>query len=138
MNKVIEWIKGRWKVILIVLLSLMLISKCTSANNYERKLHKAETRIEYVTDSLTRVYSNSAKRIEYVTDSLTRVYFNSAKHIDSLELVIKEKNFEISSLTKQCNFYVEQNAQLNAQLKALANKSFDVNVNLENKKEDEQ
>ena len=125
MNKVIEWIKGRWKVILIVLLSLMFISKCTSANNYERKLHKAETRIEYVTDSLTRVYSNSAK------------------HIDSLELVIKEKNYEISSLTKQRNFYVEQNAEQNAQLNArnkdlaeLANKLADVNA--ENKKGDEQ
>ena len=125
MNKVIEWIKGRWKVILIVLLSLMLISKCTSANNYERKLHKAETRIEYVTDSLTRVYSNSAK------------------HIDSLELVIKEKNYEISSLTKQRNFYVEQNAELNAQLNArnkdfanLANKL--AGPNTENKKDDEQ
>ena len=123
MNKVIEWIKGRWKVILIVLLSLMFISKCTSANNYERKLHKAETRIEYVTDSLTRVYSNSAK------------------HIDSLELVIKEKNYEISSLTKQRNFYVKQNAEQNAQLNArnkdfanLANKL--AGANTENKKED--
>ena len=118
MNKVIEWIKGRWKVILIVLLSLMFISKCTSTNNYKRKFHKAETRIEYVTDSLTHVYSNSAK------------------HIDSLELVIKEKNSEISSLTKQLNIYVEQNAQLNARNKDLANKS--VVVNIENKKEDEQ
>ena len=124
MNKVIEWIKNRWKVILIVLLSLMLISKCTSANNYERKLHKAETRIEYVTDSLTRVYSNSAK------------------HIDSLELVIKEKNFEISSLTKQRNFYVEenaklneQNAQLNDRIKALL--GLVVNAEKENKKDDE-
>ena len=118
MNKVIEWIKGRWKVILIVLLSLMFISKCTSTNNYKRKFHKAETRIEYVTDSLTHVYSNSAK------------------HIDSLELVIKEKNSEISSLTKQLNIYVEQNAQLNDRNKALANKP--VVVNIENKKEDEQ
>lgn len=123
MNKVIEWIKDRWKVILIVLLSLMFISKCTSANNYERKLHKAETRIEYVTDSLTRVYSNSAK------------------HIDSLELVIKEKNSEISSLTKELNIYVEDNAKLNAIVfnaiyKDLANKP--VVVNIENKKEDEQ
>ena len=118
MNKVIEWIKGRWKVILIVLLSLMFISKCTSANNYERKLHKAETRIEYVTDSLTRVYSNSAK------------------HIDSLELVIKEKNSEISSLTKQLNIYVEQNAHLNDINKDLANRP--VLPNTENKKEDEQ
>ena len=125
MNKVIEWIKGKWKVILIVLLSLMLISKCTSANNYERKLHKAETRIEYVTDSLTRVYSNSAK------------------HIDSLKLVIKEKNSEISSLTKQLNIYVEQNAQSNARNKDLANISKilaekSVDANMENKKEDKQ
>ena len=120
MNKVIEWIKGRWKVILIVLLSLMFISKCTSTNNYKRKFHKAETRIEYVTDSLARVYSNSAK------------------HIDSLELVIKEKNSEISSLTKDLNKYVEQNAQLNAIIKALADKPLDVNINLENEKEDEQ
>ena len=123
MNKVIEWIKGRWKVILIVLLSLMFISKCTSANNYERKLHKAETRIEYVTDSLTRVYSNSAK------------------HIDSLELVIKEKNSEISSLTKRLNSCVEQNAELNARnkdLAKLANKLADGNAEKENKKDDEQ
>ena len=117
MNKVIEWIKGKWKVILIVLLSLMFISKCTSTNNFKIKFHKAQTRIEYITDSLTHVYSNSAK------------------HIDSLELVIKEKNSEISSLTKQLNIYVEQNAQLNDRNKALANKP--VVVNIENKKEDE-
>ena len=121
MNKVIEWIKGRWKVILIVLLSLMFISKCTSTNNYKRKFHKAETRIEYVTDSLTHVYSNSAK------------------HIDSLDLVIKEKNSEISLLTKQLNIYVEQNAQLNEQnaqlndrIKALL--GLVVNAEKENKK----
>ena len=128
MNKVIEWIKGRWKVILIVLLSLMFISKCTSTNNYKRKFHKAETRIEYVTDSLTHIYSNSAK------------------HIDSLELVIKEKNSEISSLTKELalltkdlNNYVEQNAQLNAIIKNLANRPVvPVIANIENKKEDEQ
>ena len=124
MNKVIEWIKGRWKVILIVLLSLMFISKCTSTNNYKRKFHKAETRIEYVTDSLTHVYSNSAK------------------HIDSLNLVIKEKNYEISSLTKERNFYVEENAKLNAQLNA-RNKDYADLVNklagdnTENKKGDE-
>ena len=125
MNKVIEWIKGRWKVILIVLLSLMFISKCTSTNNYKRKFHKAETRIEYVTDSLTHVYSNSAK------------------HIDSLELVIKEKNSKISSLTKELNIYVELNAQSNARNKDLADISKTladklVDANTENKKEDEQ
>ena len=123
MNKVIEWIKGRWKVILIVLLSLMFISKCTSTNNYKRKFHKAETRIEYVTDSLTHIYSNSAK------------------HIDSLELVIKEKNSEISSLTKRLNSCVEQNAELNARnkdLAKLANKLADGNAEKENKKDDEQ
>ena len=124
MNKVIEWIKGRWKVILIVLLSLMFISKCTSTNNYKRKFHKAETRIEYVTDSLTHIYSNSAK------------------HIDSLELVIKDKNSEISSLTKERNFYVEQNAELNARNKDLADLANDLanklaGVNTENKKGDE-
>lgn len=117
MNKIVEWIKGRWKVILIILLSLMFISKCTSANNYERKFHKAEARIEYVTDSLTTVYSNSAK------------------YIDSLKLVIKDKNQEISSLNKQLSIYVEQNAQLNDRNKALANKP--VIVNVENKKENE-
>ena len=63
------------------------------------------------------------------------MYSNSAKHIDSLNRVIKEKNAEINSLTKQLNIYVEQNAQLNDRNKALANKP--VVVNIENKKDNE-
>ena len=117
MNKIVDWIKGCWKVILIILLSIMFISKCTSTNNFERKFHKEQARVEYVTDSLSNMYSNSAK------------------HIDSLNRVIKEKNAEINSLTKQLNIYVEQNAQLNDRNKALANKP--VVVNIENKKDNE-
>lgn len=116
MNKVVEWIKERWKVILIILLSIMFVSKCTSANNYERKFHKEQARVEYVSDSLTTVFSNSSK------------------YIDSLKLVIKDKNKEIESLNKQLKIYVEQNVQLNDRNKALANKP--VVVNIENKKEE--
>lgn len=117
MNKLVAWVKERWKVILIILLAIMFVSKCTSSSNYERKYHKAEARIEYITDSLTTVYSHSAK------------------YIDSLKLVIKEKNNEISSLNKQLEIYAEQNAQLNDRNKALANKP--VVVNIENKKDNE-
>lgn len=108
MNKIISWIKTNWKILLIVLLSLMFISKCTAANNYERKYHKEQQHVVYVTDSLSSMYSHSAK------------------HIDSLNHVIKEKNAEISSLSDQLKIYIEQN-------KALANKP--VVVNVENKSE---
>lgn len=116
MNKLVAWFKKQWKIVLIILLSIMFVSKCTSAGNYERKYHKAEARIEYVTDSLTTVYSNSAK------------------YIDSLKHVIKEKTYEINSLNKQLTIYEEQNAQLNERNKSLANKP--VVVNIEKNKQD--
>lgn len=126
MNKLIDWIKVKWKIVLIVLLSLMFVSKCTSANNYKRKFHKAEARTEYVTDSLKYMFNNSAKCI------------------DSLTLVIKERNAEINSLNKQLDIYIKQNNKLNEQndrlnktAKDLANKPVIVNIPVENKSEAE-
>ena len=89
-----EYIKKHWKEILIIVLSILFVSKCTGKGNYERK-YKAHVAI-----------------IEYVTDSLNRVYKNTSSHIDSLNNVIKMKDVEISSLNKEIDIYREQNNKL--------------------------
>lgn len=98
-----ELLKNNWKTIVIVLLSIMFVSKCTSSGNYKRK------------------YNKQVKQTEYVIDSMTNVYSNSSKHIDSLNNIIVLKNNEIAALNKQLDIYKEQN-------KALANKPVIVTV----------
>lgn len=98
-----ELVKTYWKTTVIVLLSLMFVSKCTSSGNYKRK------------------YNKQVKQTEYVIDSMSNVYSNSSRYIDSLKNVIVLKNNEIDALNKQLDIYKEQN-------KALANKPVVVTV----------
>lgn len=110
-----EQIKLHWKTIVIVLLAVMFLSKCTSSGNYKRK------------------YNKQVKQTEYVVDSMNTVYANSSKYIDSLKNIIVLQNNEIKSLNEQLDIYKEQNTQLNDRNKALANKQIIVNVEKENK-----
>ena len=55
-----EYIKKHWKEILIIVLTILFVSKCTGKGNYERKYKAQVARIEYVTDSLNRVYKNTS------------------------------------------------------------------------------
>ena len=75
--------KRHWKTGLIILLSLMFVSKCTSSGNYKRK------------------YNKQVKQTEYVIDSMNTVYSNSSKYIDSLKHVIVYRDNEIKSLNEQ-------------------------------------
>ncbi len=111
-----ESLKKHWKVIVIILLAIMFLSKCTSSGNYKRK------------------YNKQLKQTEYVIDSMNTVYSNSSKYIDSLKHVIIYKDNEIKSLSEQLNIYKEQNSQLNDRNKALANKQIIVNVEKETEK----
>ena len=111
-----EQLKKHWKTIVIILLAIMFLSKCTSSGNYKRK------------------YNKQLKQTEYVVDSMNTVYSNSSKYIDSLKHVIVYKDNEINSLKEQLNIYKEQNVQLNDRNKALANKQIIVNVDKENEK----
>lgn len=110
-----EQLKIHWKTIVIVLLAVMFLSKCTSSGNYKRK------------------YNKQLKQTEYVVDSMNTVYANSSKYIDSLKNIIVLQNNEIKSLNEQLDIYKEQNTQLNDRNKALANKQIIVNVEKENK-----
>ncbi len=110
-----EQLKLHWKTIVIVLLAVMFLSKCTSSGNYKRK------------------YNKQVKQTEYVVDSMNTVYANSSKYIDSLKNIIVLQNNEIKSLNEQLDIYKEQNTQLNDRNKALANKQIIVNVEKENK-----
>ena len=111
MNKITEFIKAHWKVILIVLLSIMFVSKCTSSNNYERKYKKQVTYTEHALDSLSNVYANSAKYI----DSLKHVielndidYLKQAKLYNIFEYAKDLPSDEIEKINK----YVNQNIPL--------------------------
>ena len=113
-----NFIKAHWKEILIVLLLIMFISKCSSSGNYKRK------------------YKKQVAYTEYTIDSMKTVYSNSAKHIDSLNKVIRFYEIEIASLENQLEIYKSQNEKLNATNKSLADKK--VVVNIEKAEETEQ
>lgn len=102
-----DFMKRHWKTIVICLLAVMFVSKCTSSGNYKRK------------------YNKQVKQTEYVIDSMNTVYSNSSKYIDSLKHVISFKDNEIKALNEQLNIYKEQN-------KALANKPVVVTVKKDN------
>ena len=105
-----NFIKAHWKEILIVLLFIMFMTKCSSSGNYERK------------------YKKQVAYTEYAIDSLNTMYSNSAKHIDSLNRVIKLSEMEISSLENQLDIYKSQNERLNETNKSLADKKVVVNI----------
>ena len=113
-----NFIKAHWKEILIVLLLIMFISKCSSSGNYKRK------------------YKKQVAYTEYAIDSMNTKYSNSAILIDSLNRVIKFSEIEINSLENQLEIYKSQNEQLNATNKSLADKK--VVVNIEKTEETEQ
>lgn len=113
-----NFIKAHWKEILIALLFIMFMSKCSSSGNYERK------------------YKKQVAYTEYAIDSMNTMYSNSAKHIDSLNKVIKFSEMEIASLENQLEIYKSQNEKLNATNKSLADKK--VVVNIEKTEETEQ
>lgn len=108
--KEMNFIKTHWKTILIVLLAIMFMSKCSSSGNYERKYKKQVTYTEHVIDSMNTKYSNSAK------------------HIDSLYRVIEMRDLEISSLNNQLGIYRSQNERLSETNRSLANKKVIVNI----------
>ena len=89
-----ELIKNNWKTIVIVLLAIMFVSKCTSSGNYKRK------------------YKKQVKQTEYVIDSMNTVYSHSSKYIDSLKHVINYRDNEIKSLNEQLEIYKKQNEAL--------------------------
>ena len=105
-----NFIKARWKEILIALLLIMFMSKCSPSGTYESK------------------YKKQVAQTEYTIDSMKTVYSNSAKHIDSLNKVIRYSEIEIASLENQLEIYKSQNEQLNATNRSLADKKVVVNI----------
>ena len=105
----IEKIKKHWKILLIILLSILFVSNCTSKGNYKRK------------------YNAQIEHTRYVVDSLDNVYHHVSYRIDSLQDVIDVKDLQIESLTRELGIYKDQNNKL-------ANKP--VVVRIEEKKSD--
>ena len=105
-----NFIKVHLKEIIIALLLIMFMSKCSSSGNYERK------------------YKKQVAYTEYAIDSMKTMYSNSAKHIDSLNKVIRFSEIEIASLKNQLEIYKSQNEQLNETNKSLADKKVVVNI----------
>lgn len=92
-----KWIKAHWREILIVLLLIMFMSKCTSSGNYKRKYNRQVEYTEYAIDSLKGMYGKSAKTI----DSLTVV-------IDKRDAEIKYKDDVIKRVQETSNAYKER------------------------------
>jgi hypothetical protein len=108
-----KWIKLHWKELLIALLFVLFVSKCTSSGNYKRK------------------YNKQVAYTEYAIDSLKNMYGKSAKTIDSLTIKLNESDMIIHSQEKMLDMYKDQNAKLNDANNKLANKKIIVNIDKE-------
>ena len=88
-----KFLKKYWKEILIVLLAIMFMSKCSSSGNYERKYNKQVTYTENVIDSLTKennALRDTLKDIRHINESLRN------------EITIyKEQNSNLSDAAKR-------------------------------------
>lgn len=92
-----EFIKKNWKIILIILLAILFVSKCTSSGNYKRKYNKQVQYTNYVIDSMNTVYSNSSRYI----DSLKHVIILDEKTIKSLEERLEDAKVQNEQLAKK-------------------------------------
>lgn len=92
-----EFIKKNWKMILIILLAILFVSKCTSSGNYKRKYNKQVQYTNYVIDSMNTVYSNSSRYI----DSLKHVIVLDEKTIKSLEERLEDAKVQNEQLAKK-------------------------------------
>ena len=89
-----KFLKKYWKIILIILLSIMFLSTCATKNNYRRKLSVYEADVSTCIDSLENVIK--AKTISF----------------DSLYRVNEQLYKEIENLNKDIEIYREQNEKL--------------------------
>lgn len=92
-----NFIKKNWKIILIVLLAILFVSKCTSSGNYKRKYNKQVEYTNYVIDSMNTVYSNSSRYI----DSLKGVIVLDERLIKSLEERLEDAKIQNEQLAKK-------------------------------------
>lgn len=92
-----EFIKKNWKMILIILLAICFVSKCTSSGNYKRKYNKQVQYTNFVIDSMNVVYSNSSKYI----DSLKNVIVLDERLIKSLEDRLEDAKKQNEQLAKK-------------------------------------
>lgn len=92
-----EFIKKNWKIILIILLAILFVSKCTSSGNYKRKYNKQVQYTNYVIDSMNTVYSNSSRYI----DSLKHIIILDEKTIKSLEERLEDAKVQNEQLAKK-------------------------------------
>lgn len=89
-----EYLKSKWKEILIIALTVLFVANCTGKGNYRRKYEKQVTLTEQTLDSVNNVYANTKK------------------YIDSLQNEIRLKDLKISSMNNEIAIYVEQNNKL--------------------------
>lgn len=88
-----KFIKKYWKEILIVLLAILFMSKCSSSGNYERKYKKQLDRTENVIDSLEKIniaLNDTLKDVRHINESLQ----NEIK-------IYKEQNTNLSDAAKR-------------------------------------
>lgn len=88
-----KFLKQYWREIAIALLAILFLSKCSSSGNYERKYKKEVARVEFVTDSLTKI--NTA-----LTDSLNMAKMNNSA-LQSQNNIYKDQNNKLSDAAKR-------------------------------------
>ena len=109
-----NWIKQHWKTILLILFAFLFVIKCSTSGNYKR------------------AYNSQIERTEFVKDSLTNLYSNSAYHIDSLNILIKDLRRDSLYKEDKLVSYETQISDLKKQNWALANKKIEVKIDTTN------
>lgn len=92
-----KWFKSHWKEILIIVLMILFMSKCTSSGNYKRKYNKQVEYTEYAIDSLKTIYGKSSKTIDSLTIEL-----------EKRDLTIKYKDDAIKRAQETSDAYKER------------------------------
>jgi len=114
-----NFIKKNWKIILIVLLVVFSLNKCTVACNRDTKINKQQ--IELVKkDSIIKLQSDSLKAfaIRWDENQKGQANYQSLAIGTKQELgnIIDEMKNEIQTLTNENNKLKKENKQLKGQL----------------------
>ena len=98
-----EWIKTHWKEILIVLLVLFSLSKCTQSCNRSSEINKQKNEVA-VLDSTIKVMNDSIISL----NTIIKVYEEKVAGLNQSLSIQEEANKRISEAKKNINVNVKK------------------------------
>ena len=122
MTNIKDYFKKNWQIIVIILLVLFGMSKCTRSCSRGQKIKTLNTEISYK-DSTIAVYEDSIKYLNITKGNLSDQLSNEKNHNSNLTGVattnIKNQTIKIDSLTRENKSLKSENIKLNKEVKRL-------------------